>query len=66
MGGLDSFLSIVIPLGIILFIGAKIYGKLVEDNPNWFIKFREWISEKTASKTTKLDPMKQGQIQYYP
>jgi hypothetical protein len=64
--GLDSFLSIVIPTGIIIFIGVKIYGKMSEDHPGWFTKFKEWLTEKTAPFKTKLDPMKQGQIQYAP
>ena len=64
MGGFDSFLSVALPAGILIFIVVKIYNKLSVDNPNWFTHLREWISEKTASTSTKIDPMKQGSIQY--
>jgi hypothetical protein len=65
-GGLDTFLTIAIPTGIILWLGFSIYGKLSERHPHWFTDLKEWINEKTAQKSIKIDPMRQGSIQYYP
>ena len=62
--GFDSFLSIVIPAGILIFIIIKVYNRLSQDNPNWFTNFKEWLAEKKANSSTKIDPMKQGSIQY--
>jgi hypothetical protein len=65
-GGLDTFLSIVIPAGIIIFLAVKIYNKMTENHPNWAQGIKDWLHDKTAPTSTKLDPMKQGSIQYYP
>ena len=62
--GLSSLLAVVIPLGLILFIGIKIYNKMSVDNPSWFSNFREWIGEKTTPKSEKIDPMHGGSINY--
>jgi len=66
MSGFDSFLTIVIPAGILIFIGIKIYNKMSQDNPNWFNGIKEWMGEKMASKSSKIDPMHGGSIQYSP
>jgi hypothetical protein len=61
-----QFIGIVIPLGIIIFIGIKIWNKMSVDNPDWFSNLKQWISEKTETTKTKIDPMHEGSIKYAP
>jgi hypothetical protein len=59
-----DLIGFLIPIGIVIFILVKIYGKMSKDNPDWFSNFKGWISEKTATSSTKMDPMHEGSIRY--
>ena len=60
MGGVDSFLNAVIPIGAILFFGFAIFKAFAPQ----FREFGEWIRGIFAGKKEKVDPMYGGSIQY--